>query len=68
LIKIPPVANTFISLQLSKFVEAERKKNKVFPPAQEVWSWTCVPFDKTKVVIIGQDPYHDDGQAHGMFL
>lgn len=47
-------------------MEAERNKNKIFPPAHEVWSWTCVPFAETKVVIIGQDPYHDDGQAHGI--
>ncbi|XP_059468729.1 uracil-DNA glycosylase-like [Neocloeon triangulifer] len=53
-------------LKLSQFVDGERKKNKVFPPPHNVWSWTCTPFDQTKVVILGQDPYHNDGQAHGL--
>ncbi|GAA5973920.1 hypothetical protein JCM11641_001220 [Rhodosporidiobolus odoratus] len=39
---------------------------KVFPPARDVYSWSrYTPFKDIKVVIIGQDPYHDDGQAHG---
>lgn len=54
---------------LSKFVEAERKANvnKIFPPEDQVWSWTH-HFDikDTKVVILGQDPYHGPGQAHGL--
>jgi len=49
-------------------VEKERNANKIFPPAHQVWSWTCVPFEETKVVIIGQDPYHGDGQAHGLLF
>ncbi|GAA6038838.1 hypothetical protein JCM8097_002921 [Rhodosporidiobolus ruineniae] len=42
-------------------------KLKVFPPARDVYAWSrYTPLEKVKVVIIGQDPYHDDGQAHGL--
>lgn len=54
---------------LSKFVAAERRAhpNKIFPPEDQVWSWTH-HFDvkETKVVILGQDPYHGPKQAHGL--
>ncbi|KAM0749935.1 uracil-DNA glycosylase [Meredithblackwellia eburnea MCA 4105] len=46
---------------------ADSKKAKVFPPAQDIYSWSrYAPLHTVKVVIIGQDPYHDDGQAHGL--
>ncbi len=52
---------------LEKFVDGERKKHQVFPPEDDVFNaLKAAPFDKVKLVIIGQDPYHDDGQAHGM--
>lgn len=52
---------------LSAFVHAEYKQYRCFPPAQLVFNaFNLCPFDKVKVVIIGQDPYHDDGQAHGL--
>ena len=52
---------------LSAFVHAEYKQHQCFPPAQLVFNaFNLCPFDKVKVVIIGQDPYHDDGQAHGL--
>ncbi|KAK4054508.1 uracil DNA glycosylase [Microbotryomycetes sp. JL201] len=42
-------------------------KGKVFPPPQDIYAWSrCTPLHKVKVVIIGQDPYHDHGQAHGL--
>ncbi|GAA5830085.1 hypothetical protein JCM11251_006868 [Rhodosporidiobolus azoricus] len=42
-------------------------KLKVFPPARDVYAWSrYTPLSSVKVVIIGQDPYHDDGQAHGL--
>ncbi|KAM0791321.1 hypothetical protein ACM66B_005793 [Microbotryomycetes sp. NB124-2] len=41
-------------------------KGKVFPPPQDIYAWSrCTPLHEVKVVIIGQDPYHDHGQAHG---
>lgn len=40
---------------------------QIFPPLKMVFSaFNETPWDKVKVVVIGQDPYHDDGQAHGM--
>nr|XP_011415861.2 uracil-DNA glycosylase 2 [Crassostrea gigas] len=53
--------------ELSKFVMSERSKNTIYPPANDVFSWTnyCT-IDKVKVVILGQDPYHGPKQAHGL--
>ena len=54
--------------QLSQFVTSERKGGTVvFPSEREVWSWTLhTPIQDIKVVILGQDPYHGPGQAHGL--
>ncbi|KAI1772635.1 uracil-DNA glycosylase [Hypoxylon cercidicola] len=53
---------------LKKFLEAEVKAGKkVFPPREDVYSWSrLTPFNKVKCVIIGQDPYHNVNQAHGL--
>lgn len=53
---------------LEKFLTSEKKKKKViYPKASEVFSaFDKTPFDKVRVVIIGQDPYHGPDQAHGM--
>lgn len=52
---------------LVKFVHEEYRSKKVFPPAKLIFNaFTQTPFDKVKVVILGQDPYHNDGQAHGL--
>lgn len=57
---------TFLSLK--KYLAGEYKKNiNIFPPKQDIYSWTrLTPFDKIKVIIIGQDPYHGKNQAHGL--
>ena len=53
--------------RLSAFVQTEREHVKVFPPENLVLNaFKLTPFDKIKVVILGQDPYHNDGQAHGL--
>ena len=54
--------------QLSDFLKAEKKEGKeIFPIGSEIFSaFDCTPFDKVKVVILGQDPYHGRGQAHGL--
>lgn len=53
--------------ELQDFVASERKKFDVFPPEKEVFTaLELTPFEDVKVVIIGQDPYHGDGQAHGL--
>ncbi|WVQ63174.1 uracil-DNA glycosylase [Kwoniella botswanensis] len=54
-------------LNLKEFVTNEQKTKKVFPPAEDIYSWSrFCPLKDIRVVIIGQDPYHDDGQAHGL--
>jgi len=54
-------------LKLSQFVASERTAKTVFPPASDVFSWTRMcPIERVKVVILGQDPYHGPGQAHGL--
>ena len=53
--------------QLTSFVRDEYKTKKIFPPGNMIFSaFDHCTFDKVKVVIIGQDPYHNDGQAHGL--
>ena len=53
--------------KLESFLEAERATQQVFPPEKDVFrALELTPFDAVKVVILGQDPYHDDGQAHGL--
>ncbi len=53
---------------LKDFLVSEKLKNKtVFPPGQQIFSaFDHTPFDDVKVVILGQDPYHGNGQAHGL--
>ncbi|KAI1082051.1 uracil-DNA glycosylase [Whalleya microplaca] len=55
-------------INLKKFLEAEVKAGKkVFPPREDVYSWSRhTPFHTVKAVIIGQDPYHNHNQAHGL--
>src|SRR6516162_203379 len=53
--------------QLSTFVDDERKKHTVFPPEDDVFNaLKLTPYEKVNVLLLGQDPYHDDGQAHGL--
>ena len=53
--------------KLTEFVAAQRAEHQVFPPAGEVFSaLESTPYDKVEVLLLGQDPYHDDNQAHGM--
>ncbi|KAI1138243.1 uracil-DNA glycosylase [Hypoxylon sp. FL0543] len=55
-------------IELKKFLEAEVKSGKkVFPPREDVYSWSRhTPFHTVKCVILGQDPYHNFNQAHGL--
>jgi uracil-DNA glycosylase len=53
--------------QLTDFVEAERREHSVYPPHDQVFAaLEATPFDRVKVVILGQDPYHGEGQGHGL--
>lgn len=54
-------------LKLEEFVRDERSKYNVYPPEDCVFNaLKYSSFEDTKVVIIGQDPYHQPGQAHGL--
>ncbi len=53
--------------ELRAFLAAEEREAVVFPPGNEVFAaFDHTPFDKVRVVILGQDPYHGAGQAHGL--
>lgn len=54
-------------LKLTAFVKQEYKQHPCYPPGGQIFNaFQHCPFDKVKVVIIGQDPYHGAGQAHGL--
>jgi uracil-DNA glycosylase len=53
--------------KLAKFVAQERRSHTIFPPANDTFAaLTLIPLDQVRVVIVGQDPYHGPGQAHGL--
>lgn len=53
--------------ELIRFVRQEYDTQKVFPPGKLIFNaFDHCPFDQVKVVILGQDPYHGPGQAHGL--
>ncbi len=52
---------------LKAFLLEEKKQYTIYPPGSQIFSaFDVLPFDKVKVVIIGQDPYHGPNQANGM--
>lgn len=52
---------------LAQFVDEERRRATVYPPEDEVFAALALtPLSAVKVVLIGQDPYHDTNQAHGL--
>ncbi|MBN2086924.1 uracil-DNA glycosylase [Candidatus Peregrinibacteria bacterium] len=53
--------------QLTDFIRIEYRSKTVFPPPRNLFkAFDLCPFDKVKVVILGQDPYHGPNQAHGL--
>jgi len=53
--------------ELADFLSEERRARVVFPPANQVFTaFKVTPYDRANVVILGQDPYHNAGQAHGL--
>jgi uracil-DNA glycosylase len=53
--------------ELKQFIVAEKKQYVIYPPAKDIFAaFNHTPFDKVKVVIIGQDPYHGPNQANGL--
>jgi uracil-DNA glycosylase len=62
----PEFSQAYIA-KLEAFVATERAAQTVFPPESEVFSaLELTPFEHVRVLIVGQDPYHNDGQAHGL--
>lgn len=54
-------------LELREFLKKEYAEHTVYPPMNEIYSaFKVTPFEEVKVLILGQDPYHGPGQAHGM--
>lgn len=64
---LPPTVLTELFPPLQAFLERECREQSVFPPPDRLFSaFRLTPFHKVRAVILGQDPYHDDGQAHGL--
>lgn len=54
-------------LELKDFLGVEYKTKTIFPPAEDVFNaFHFTPFSKVKVLLVGQDPYHNERQAHGL--
>jgi len=53
--------------ELTEFVDKEYKNHTVFPTKEDLYrAFELSPFNKTKIIMLGQDPYHDFNQAHGL--
>lgn len=53
--------------ELYQFIRTEYSTGCIFPPAEDIFNaFHLTPLSRVKVVILGQDPYHDNGQAHGL--
>ncbi|MEZ4721216.1 MAG: uracil-DNA glycosylase [Flavobacteriales bacterium] len=53
--------------ELKQFLLIEKRKYEVYPPSSLIFNaFNSTPFNEVKVVILGQDPYHGQGQAHGL--
>lgn len=65
--KLEPMFSTPKMREMEKFLENEYKTKTVYPPKHMIFSaFNITAFDQVKVVILGQDPYHDEGQANGL--
>lgn len=54
-------------IYLSTFLVYERKSKTIYPPPSDVFNaFSLTPYEKVKVVVLGQDPYHGPNQAHGL--
>ncbi|MBO6105905.1 MAG: uracil-DNA glycosylase, partial [Methanobrevibacter sp.] len=54
-------------LKIKDFVEEEYRTKTIYPPKEEIFNaFKLCPISDVKVVILGQDPYHEKGQAHGL--
>ncbi|MDO5814565.1 MAG: uracil-DNA glycosylase [Methanobrevibacter sp.] len=54
-------------LEIQDFIDEEYSKKTIYPPYDEIYNaFIFTPLSNVKVVILGQDPYHEEGQAHGL--
>lgn len=54
-------------IKLREFLKKEYAEQTIYPQISDLWTaFQCTPFEEVKVVILGQDPYHGPGQAHGL--
>lgn len=54
-------------VQLTDYVRSEYAQHRIYPPGKQIFrAFDLCPFDRVRVVIIGQDPYHGPGQANGL--
>ena len=54
-------------IRLKKFLKSEKEMQIIYPAGNKIFSaFNLCPFNSVKIVIIGQDPYHGNGQAHGL--
>jgi uracil-DNA glycosylase len=66
-IRLKPEFEKDYFTKLTDFVRNEYRTNTIYPPASLIFNaFNLCPFDMIKAVIIGQDPYHGPGQAHGL--
>lgn len=64
---LQPEFNKPYFTELKSFLLEEKRTYKVFPSGNRIFAaFDHTPFSKVKVVVLGQDPYHNDGQAHGL--
>ena len=62
-----PYLDPTLVTNLSRFIETEYATHEVFPPLPDLYAaFRLCPYDRTRVLILGQDPYHKAGQAHGL--
>ena len=59
--------NTESFKQLELFLDQEYREQEIFPPLENLFhAFRLTPPDQVRAIILGQDPYHDNGQAHGL--
>ena len=75
---MPPISNDWLVplkaefgkpyyAKLYKTINEEYRTRVIYPPADDIFNaFAFTPLGEVKVVILGQDPYHGDGQAHGL--
>ena len=62
-----PIFSSLEFETITSFVRTAYQSRRIYPPASKIFAaFDACPFTKTKVVILGQDPYHGPGQAHGL--